>query len=269
MGVVYLANDSRLRRRVAIKMADRERLDVSAGCSLLEEARFAAALNHPSICVVHEVGDVDGRLFIVMELVEGVSLASVIPPDRGLPFEVALCYANQIVDAVAHAHRLDIVHGDLKSRNIMVGPNGHVKVLDFGLAVRCASPNESTRQPASMKDGSSVCGTVPYMAPERLRGRAADARSDIWALGVLLFEMTCGQRPFCGVTSFEIGAAILAGRRRQLPSRLPLPFRQLVAKCLAFTPDARYPSAGALAGALDDIPISYGQDWEISALGAP
>jgi serine/threonine protein kinase len=221
----------------------------------LHEARIAAALNHPSICRVHEVGDVDGEPFIVMELVDGVSLASVIPRERGLPFEVALNYAIQIVDAVAHAHRQGIVHGDLKSRNIMVGPNGSLKMLDFGLAVRCPNLCDSTHDDTTRSDDTRQArGTVPYMAPELLCGQRADAQSDIWALGVLLFEMTSGRRPFCGATSYEIAWAVLSGQRAQLPGNLPLAFRRLVTKCLAFKPDDRYPSAATLAAALDDIP---------------
>jgi len=254
-GVVYLASDPRLRRHVAIKTVDRSRFDTRAGYSLLHEARIAASLNHPSICRVHEVGDVDGEPFIVMELVDGVSLASVIPRDRGLSYEVTLNYAIQIVDAVAHAHRQGIVHGDLKSRNIMIGPNGSVKMLDFGLAVCCANLCNSTHDDTTRSDDTRQArGTVPYMAPELLCGQRADAHSDIWALGVILFEMASGRRPFAGVTSYEIAWAILAGQRAQLPGNLPLPFRRLINKCLAFKPNARYPSAAALASALDDVP---------------
>jgi serine/threonine protein kinase len=254
-GVVYLASDPRLRRRVAIKTIDRSRIDGRAGDSLLNEARIAAALNHPSICHVHEVGEVDGEPFIVMELVDGVSLASLIPRDRGVSFEVAMSYAIQIVDAVAHAHRQGIVHGDLKTRNIMIGPTGSVKMLDFGLAVRCPNLCDSSRDHTTRSDDTRQArGTVPYMAPELLCGQRPDAQSDIWALGVLLFEMASGLRPFCGVTAYEIAWAILSDQRVQLPGDLPLAFKRLVTKCLAFKPDGRYPSAAALASALDDVP---------------
>src|SRR5262245_58090353 len=145
MGVVYLAEDSRLLRRVAIKMLDPSRADARAGHLLLQEARMTAALNHPSICGVHEVGHFRGEPFIVMEHIDGLSLATAIPRDVGLPLEVALHYAIQMTDAVAHAHRHGIVHGDLKTTNVMLGPSGRVKVLDFGLAVRCAGDSDSTR----------------------------------------------------------------------------------------------------------------------------
>ena len=255
MGVVYLAQDSRLRRRVAIKVLDRSRADARDGHALLQEARVAAALNHPSICGVHEVGHLDGEPFIVMEHVNGVSLAAAIPRDAGFSLEVTLNYAIQIVAAVAHAHRHGVVHGDLTSTNIMVDRNDQVKVLDFGLAVRCVAEGESTRgETVRSRRVSAACGTVPYMAPELLRGQRADSRSDVWALGIILFEMTCGRRPFRGATSYEVAAAILTGRRGPLTVRLPGAVRQVVARCLAARREDRFSCACDLAAALDDLP---------------
>lgn len=254
-GVVYLAEDRRLLRDVAIKVLDPAMARTCAIRSLLREARMTAALVHPSICGVHEMGHVRGRPFIVMEHVEGVSLADIIPPGVGLPLERTLHYAIQIVDGVAHAHRCGIVHGDLKSTNIMVGPRGQVKVLDFGLAVRrsraAGSPDVDT---TGRGERSSARGTVPYMAPELLRGRCANARSDVWALGVVLFEMATGGRPFRGATSYEIAAAILGHWVVPLPDLVPRLVRQVVSKCLSIDPERRYSSAIELAGALDDIP---------------
>jgi len=255
MGVVYLAQDSRLRRRVAIKMLDRSRADARDGHALLQEARVGAALNHPSICGVHEVGHLDGEPFIVMEHVSGVSLAAAIPRDAGFSLEVALNYQIQIVAAVAHAHRHGVVHGDLTSTNIMIDRNDRVKVLDFGLAVRCVAESESTQgETVHSRRVSAACGTVPYMAPELLRGQLADSRSDVWALGVILFEMMRGRRPFRGATSYEVAAANLTGRRGPLTADVPAAVRLLVSRCLAARREDRFRSACDLAAALDDIP---------------
>jgi serine/threonine protein kinase len=254
MGIVYLAGDRRLLRPVAIKVLDPRIADARATRSLLREARVTAGLVHPSICGVHEIGHVRGRPFIVMEHVEGVSLAAAIPRDVGLPLETMLHYAIQIGDGVAHAHRCGIVHGDLKSTNIMVGPRGQVKVLDFGLAVRRSRSASGDSDTTRLRDLPSACGTVPYMAPELLRGRRADARSDVWALGVVLFEMASGGRPFRGATSYEVAAAILIHHAVPLPARVPPPVRQLVGKCLSTDPEQRYASAIELAAALDDLP---------------
>jgi serine/threonine protein kinase len=254
MGIVYLAGDRRLLRPVAIKVLDPRIADARATRSLLREARVTAALVHPSICGVYEIGHVRGQPFIVMERVEGVSLAAAIPRDVGLPVETMLHYAIQIVDGVAHAHRCGVVHGDLKSTNIMVGPRGQVKVLDFGLAVRRSRTAAGDSDTTRLRELPSACGTVPYMAPELLRGRRADARSDIWALGVVLFEMASGGRPFRGATSYEVAAAILIHHAVPLPVRVPAPVRKVVARCLSVDPEKRYASATDLAAALDDLP---------------
>jgi serine/threonine protein kinase len=253
MGVVYLAQDRDLQRMVAIKVVDRSRQDPGALRSLLEEARVVASLHHPSICGVHGIGRAGDEQFIVMEHVEGRPLSMIVPPDIGLPLETVLHYAIQIVDAVVHAHRHNIVHGDLKASNIMIAPDGSVKVLDFGLAVRQgATPNpetETTRQ----HEISEVGGTVPYMAPELLRGRRADVRSDIWALGVLVFEMLTGRRPFHGATTYELAAAVLGAEPLSLPRRVPGHLRRIVSRCLSKHPGHRYRCARDLATALDDV----------------
>src|SRR5262249_49974027 len=135
MGVVYRATDRELRRTVAIKMVDRSRHTPTAMQQLLQEARVAASLNHPAICGVHEVRHVDGEPFIVLEHVDGTLLSDIIARTAGLPVETVIHYVMQMVDGVAHAHAHGIVHGDLKASNVMVGRDGRVKILDFGLAV--------------------------------------------------------------------------------------------------------------------------------------
>ena len=255
MGVVYLAEDRELRRKVAIKVVDRSRFGDDAERLLVEEARVTAALNHPSICGVHEIGRIGDQRFIVMEHVEGALLSSLIARESGLALEIALHYALQIADAVAHAHQHSIAHGDLKSSNVIVGRDGAVKILDFGLAVhRRAGPSASldTTRPVESSGGSGS-GTVPYMAPELLRGAVADTRSDVWALGVMFFEMLTASRPFRGGTVYELAASILSDPPEELPQRLPAKLRALVRRCLAKAPGDRFPSARELSAALDDV----------------
>src|SRR5438270_6893715 len=184
MGVVYQAYDEVLHRDVAVKVVNKDaRLDSSASQNLLHEARASSALAHPNICTIHEVGETEGEFYIVMELIEGKSLRTM-SANGGLPPESVLRYGVQIASALARAHDRGIVHRDLKTANIVVSPDGLVKVLDFGLAKQVGSGifEGPTRSFASVKDASSVSGTLPYMAPEILRGDAADYRSDLWAL---------------------------------------------------------------------------------------
>ena len=253
MGRVYLAHDTTLKRAVAIKVVDPMRQNADA---LLREAQLAAALDHPSICTVHEVGHIGEEPFIVMEHIRGDRLSDVIHELGVVPLETALHYAIQMADAVAHAHERGIIHGDLKSSNVMIGADGRVKVLDFGLSVR----NDVALLPPSADVGSTVpppssecAGTVPYMAPERLRGRAPDVRSDIWALGVVLHEMLVGACPFRGGTAYELAADILANQRAQQTPRLPAPVSRVIERCLSPHRQDRYPTARALGGALGDL----------------
>ena len=254
MGVVYRAHDRDLVRTVAIKLADPRRSDADSARWLLQEARVAASLNHPGICGIHEIGYLDDRQpFIVMEHVDGTPLAALIPPDRGFAPETALHYAMQIADAVAHAHGRGIVHRDLKSSNIVITSEGRAKLLDFGLAVRSVDVDPGDLETTCSREIPSGAGTVPYMAPELLRGRPADRRSDVWALGVLVYEMVSGRRPFAGGTRYELAAAILGDQPAPLGRDVWPPLRQVVARCLAKDVDDRYPCARSLAAALDDV----------------
>lgn len=254
MGRVYLAFDTSLKRTVAIKMVERGDGDVDA---LIREARLAAALNHPAICTVHELGYANDRPFVVMEHVKGVRLSSLIQRRNRLPVETALCYEMQIADAVAHAHDCGIVHGDINTKNIMIAPDSRVKVLDFGLAIRRGASN-----PTLSSDADTTCptpssggaGTVPYMAPELLRGRAPDSFSDLWALGVVLFEMLTGTRPFAGATPYELAAHILGNQREAFcAAGLSPALQQVVERCLCTEPADRYANVRELAAALDDL----------------
>lgn len=256
MGEVYRAHDELLDRDVAIKMLPSTTFsDALARARLLREARSAAALNHANICTIHEVGEAEGRLYIAMELVEGQSLSDALTED-GLPPDSVLRYGSQIADALAHAHEHQVVHRDLKCANIVVTTEGQVKVLDFGLAKRLTGEelNQATTQSlASVTERGAVMGTLAYMAPEQLRGETADARSDIWALGVVLYEMTTGTRPFQGRTGFELSSAILNHASAPLPAHAPPALSAVVERCLRKEPGQRYQRAGEVRAALESI----------------
>ena len=224
MGVVYRARDEVLNRDVALKvLADSPAIETLAKDHLLHEARACSALNHPNICIVHEVLDLDGELCIAMELIEGKSLAALIG-HAGLPVEAVLRYGAQIAGALGHAHGRGIVHRDLKSANIAVTVDGLVKVLDFGLARRTPGELSADLTTTFTTLGSGeVSGTLGYMAPEVLRGEPGDARSDLWALGIVLYEAASGQLPFPGSTAFEISSSILHEPPLPLPAQVPLP----------------------------------------------
>jgi serine/threonine-protein kinase len=255
MGTVYLAQDDELGRRVAIKVVDSASPDPTSSRSLLDEARTAAALNHPSICIVHGLGRIGDEPFIVMEHVVGRPLSSIITDGTGLPFETAIHYGMQIADALAHAHTHGVVHGDIKSANVMVAPDGRAKILDFGLAVRPVNVPVAGDAPTTGRRQceASCAGTVAYMAPELLRGQVPSAWSDLWAFGVLFHEMLSGCRPFRGATAYELAAAVLTDAPIPLPSVVPARPRALVARCLAKRPSDRFGSATELRGALDDL----------------
>ena len=249
MGQVYLARDMALQRTVAIKLVDPRR---QCPQELVREARLAASLDHPSICTIHGVDYLGEEPFLVMEHVKGMPLSKVIRGRRSMSMGSALDFARQIVSAVSHAHGRGVIHGDLKSSNVMIGPDGHVTILDFGLAVRAEGmgrDTESTR--VSPSDG--VAGTVPYMSPEIIRGRSPSVQSDLWAVGVLMFEMIVGRRPFNGTTPYELAANILANERTRMESLIQGPIRAVIDRCLAFEAEDRYQSARELGYALRGI----------------
>lgn len=252
MGQVYLARDTALQRTVAIKIVDPQR---QRPCDLVREARLAASLDHPSICTIHGVDYLGEEPFLVMEHIKGIPLSKVIRGRRPMSMATALDFARQIVSAVAHAHEHGVVHGDLKSSNVMVGPDGHVTILDFGLAVRCPRGGASRREMAEVDStvaspASEAAGTVPYMAPEIIRGQPPSVASDIWAIGVLLFEMTAGRRPFAGKTPYELASNILVNQRIRMESVIQRPIREVIDRCLCIDPSGRYRSARDLAAAL-------------------
>jgi serine/threonine-protein kinase len=255
MGVVYRARDETLGREVALKVVRPEAVaDPAARKRLMDEARTASSLNHPHICTIYETGEGQGQIFVAMELVDGKSLSESLR-SGGLPVETVTRYGAQIADALAHAHERGVVHRDLKPANIMVTPEGRAKVLDFGLARRFEQGklDEVTRSQLAAEPGDSVAGTLAYMAPEQLRGEPADVRSDIWALGVALYEMAAGQRPFQGRTGFDLSSAILRGSAAPLPAQVPAGMRAVIQRCLAKEPGQRYQRASEVRAALEAI----------------
>ena len=252
MGVVYRAHDEVLHRDVALKVLGKNLAsDASAKSFLLHEARASSALSHPNICTIHDVGEADGQLYIVMELVDGQPLNTLIPKD-GLPVESALRYGTQIAVALAHSHGRGIIHRDLKSSNVVVTSTGLVKVLDFGLARRTekASLEGATESLSPVETAQGLTGTIQYMAPEMLRGLATDHRIDIWALGVVLYEAASGQLPFKGRTAFEISSSILQEMPPPPPARVPTGLWAIIQRCLAKEPAQRYQQAGEVEAAL-------------------
>ncbi len=187
MGEVYRATDTKLGRDVALKLLAHGAVDKVSPGHLLREAQTASSLSHPNICTIHQVGETGDDFYVVMELIEGRLLSDLIPA-TGLSIEILTRYGTQIADALAHAHDRGIVHRDLKGSNVMVTPEGRVKVLDFGLATRLGQDriDEPTLSYTSVEN--KLVGTLPYMAPEVLRGQKGDRLSDLWSLGVLLYD---------------------------------------------------------------------------------
>ena len=266
MGEVYEAEDARLGRRVALKLLSASFVEDEGRLRRLKrEAATASALNHPGILTIHEVDHVDGFDFISTELVEGATLRARVA--RG-PLELAevLDVGAQVASALAAAHEAGIVHRDVKPENIMVRRDGYVKLLDFGLARPAlgaqppapagALPPSSEAQPLTQTDPGVLAGTVAYMSPEQARGLEVGPASDIWSLGVVLYELIAGRRPFAGETAADVLAAIAGGEREPPPlpaPGLPEELGRAVTKALRKEPRERYASAAELAGDLRRI----------------
>jgi serine/threonine-protein kinase len=260
MGAVYKAHDTRLGRDVALKVLPPDLLDDQVSrARLVREARTASQLSHPHICVIHEVGEADGVLYVAMELIPGSALQAMIPP-RGLPTEAVLRYGVQIADALDHAHEHGVVHRDLKAANIVVTRGDQAKVLDFGIARRMEGFADGSGSPAVTLTGTGmIVGTPQAMAPEMLRGEKGDARSDLWSLGVVLYEMSCGRPPFAGTTLVDLCAAIVTGPLAPLPRAVPQGLRDVIHRCLEKDPAQRPGSAADVRAALEALRASGAQ----------
>jgi serine/threonine-protein kinase len=256
MGEVYRARDARLEREVAVKVLPAQLSCKEEALARFErEAKVLAALSHPAILAVYDVGRSEETRYVVMELLEGETLKARL--DRGpLPWRVALELALPILDGLAAAHSRGVVHRDLKPENIFLTRDGVVKILDFGLAALDRDPDQDPTQDrtrSALTGPHAVVGTVRYMAPELLRHRPADPRSDLFALGCLLHEMVAGRPPFGRDTIAETIAAILKDDPPPLPAldgEPPALLEQVVARCLAKDPDQRFGSALELRTAL-------------------
>src|SRR6266849_4734600 len=236
MGEVYKARDTRLDRTVAIKVSKEKFSD-----RFEREARAVAALNHPHICTLHDVGP----NYLVMEYVEGAPLKG------PLPLEKAVEYAGQILDALDAAHQKSIIHRDLKPANILVTKQG-IKLLDFGLA-KHAAPLKEVDVTLALTDHGQIVGTLQYMSPEQLQGKEADARSDLFAFGCVLYEMLSGKRAFDGSSGASVIAAILEREPAPLtrsPSDAAWPLDRVLKRSMAKDPDQRFQTARDLKAAL-------------------
>ena len=255
MGEVYRARDVRLDRTVAIKLLPSELVSQPGPrvARFRHEARVIARITHPNICTLLDVGEDGSAIFLVMEYVDGATLAQRLE-DGPLPVPVALRTAVQIADALDHAHRHGVVHRDLKPSNIMLTRDS-VKLLDFGLAKLkerdAEAPTDATK--SALTDAGVIVGTVPYMAPEQIEGHEVDARTDLFSFGVVLYEMLCGRRPFAGDSRASLMAAIVAAEPQPLSSlqpRTPASLERLIFRCLAKDPDDRWQTARDLTAEL-------------------
>jgi eukaryotic-like serine/threonine-protein kinase len=261
MGEVYRAYDPRLDRDVALKIVlDELAAEPRRRERFRREAHAIAALTHPHIVTVHSAEDIDGHLVLVMELVDGKTLAELVPAG-GMPLSRLVKIAVQIADALGAAHDRGIIHRDLKPRNVMVTADGRVKVLDFGLA-KLRDPHEGTGEhhdTASLFELTGegrIVGTAAYMSPEQAEGRRLDHRTDLFSLGILLYELASGERPFRGESVISVLSSILRDAPRplaELNPRLPREFTRIVRRCLAKDPDERYQSAKDLRLDLEDL----------------
>jgi eukaryotic-like serine/threonine-protein kinase len=245
MGEVYRARDTRLRRQVALKVLPAHVANESGRRARFEqEAHAAAALDHPNILGIHDIGHDSGVFYIATELVAGETLAAMI--ERGpLPIRTLLEIAVQIADGMASAHAAGIVHRDVKPANIMVASDGRVKILDFGLAKQTAAAviGAADTTLAGHTEPGMILGTVNYMSPEQARGGVADYRSDQFSFGLVLYEMATGRKAFAKAESVQTMAAIVSEEPPPIEGRVPGPLRWVIDRCLAKDPAARYDSS--------------------------
>jgi TolB-like protein len=262
MGEVYKARDARLGREVALKVVgDSVLADAKSIARFQQEARLAGSLNHPNVLAVHDVGEHEGKPYLVTELLEGEVLRQILAAGP-LPQARAVAIGVQIAQGLAAAHEKGIVHRDLKPENVFVTRDGRVKILDFGIAKLLPALRDRTVPEglsAPQTTAGTPIGTVAYMSPEQVRGNEVDARSDLFSLGCVLYEMLAGRRPFEGRTAMETGAAILQEKPAPLPADVPRELASLVFRCLRKDPGQRVHSAKELVSALSESPQAASQ----------
>ena len=254
MGEVYLAQDPKLERKVAIKVLPARSIsDEKAKGRLLKEARAAAKLDHPNICAIHEVGEADEHTFIVMQYIEGETLYE---RTKRQPLDLAeeLCIITQVADALAEAHAHGVVHRDIKPSNIIISPRGQAKVMDFGLAKLVTESVATEAETMTLLTSpGTVMGTTAYMSPEQARGQNLDGRSDIFSLGVVLYELVAGRKPFPGETAADVIASILKAEPPALGhfgSEVPSELQRIAGKALRKDREERYQTIDEM---LDDL----------------
>lgn len=261
MGVVYRADDMKLHRPVAIKVLSAELTsDPERRRRFLLEARSAARITHPSIAQVYDVDEENGVTFIAMELVEGKTVRRLIE-ERELDLLGSLDVAIQVAQGLVKAHEAGIIHRDVKSDNVILTPDGHAKILDFGLAKLLHSDSDSGDnlsqiQTLASTQAGMVMGTVAYMSPEQARGKQVDPRSDIFSLGVMIYEMVTGELPFKGVTVLDTMHAIAFEESRPINSirqGLPVDLQRIVSRCLRKRPEDRYADCRKLGEDLTEL----------------
>jgi serine/threonine protein kinase len=262
MGEVFLAEDTKLGRKVALKLLALELTQNRDRLSRFDQEAYAAsALNHPNILTIYEMGDEGGRHFIATEFIDGITLRkrlAKVPMDLSEVLDVAI----QVAAALEEAHAARIVHRDIKPENIMIRRNGHVKVLDFGLAKLTERPDleetdtEAVTRAMVQTDAGVVLGTSQYMSPEQARGKSVDARTDIWSLGVVIYEMACGRAPFTGETKTDIIVAIAKNEPMPLvrfAPNMPAELEWIVMKALRKAVDERYQTVKELESDLKKL----------------
>jgi eukaryotic-like serine/threonine-protein kinase len=255
MGEVYRAEDPRLARQVAIKVL--RSLDTVALKRFQREARAVASLAHPNTLAVYDVGEDNGVSYLVSELLAGQTLRKRL--HNPLPLSDALAIIRQIADALMAVHEKGIVHRDLKPENVFVLPNGTVKLLDFGVARPMTTTSPDVTPGGATPTVSTVMGTVAYMAPEQASGMDCDGRTDLWALGVMFYEMLAGRRPFTGETFMDVLAAVLTADPEPLPADVaPAPVASVIQRALAKEPAQRFGSVKELVSALDAFAAGTG-----------
>jgi serine/threonine protein kinase len=265
MGEVYRAEDTKLGRRVALKILPAKMAESPERLARFQrEAKLIASLNHPNIVTLYSVEEADGVHFLTMELIEGEDLERLLTED-GLPLARVFEIAIPLADALVAAHERGIVHRDLKPANVMVTTDGRIKVLDFGLAklgLESSDPSDDGIETAlaheseTLTSDGTIMGTAPYMSPEQLEAQSVDHRADIFSFGVLLYEMAAGRRPFEGPSSIALASSILRDEPppiTDIKTTLPRHFGRIIETCLEKDPELRYQSAKDLRNALQSL----------------